>query len=87
MPQISAALSDDLDRRVRAFTSRYRRASGSEAQQRAEFVRAALKHFLESPELRVLALQKRISQVESVLNARLQALEAEVKALGARRAG
>ncbi len=83
MPQINAPISDDLDRRVRAFTTRYQRAAGSEGEHRAAFVRAAIKHFLDSPELRLLGLQKRISRLEATTNERIEALEAAVKALRA----
>jgi hypothetical protein len=83
MPQISAPISEDTDRRIRAFTTRYQRAAGSESEHRANFVRAAIKHFLDSPEVRLHALQKRVSRLELSTNERLEALEAAVKALRA----
>jgi hypothetical protein len=83
MPQINAQISDDIGRRIRALTTRYQRPSGSDSQHRAAFVRAALKHFLDSPELRLHGLQKRISRLEIGTSERLDALEAAVKALRA----
>jgi DNA-binding TFAR19-related protein (PDSD5 family) len=83
MPQINAPISEDTDRRIRAFTTRYQRAAGSDSEHRAAFVRAAIKHFLDSPELRLHGLQKRLSRLEISTSERLEALEAAVKALRA----
>ncbi len=78
MPQINAPISEDTDRRIRAFTTRYQRAAGSESEHRAAFVRAAI---LDSPELQLHGPQKRLSRLEVTTNEGLEALEAAVKAL------